>query len=76
MGFLWYGLPDATELWQPVDAGYTACLKNKNWLDIEDNSEQWFCNEKPYSTKERRIFIAKFAGKAFKKNRLLKIKPN
>ena len=27
-GLLWYGLPDATDLWQPVDAGYASCLKS------------------------------------------------
>ena len=26
-GLFWYGLPSATDLWQPVDAGYAASLK-------------------------------------------------
>ena len=72
-GLLWYGLPDATDLWQPVDAGYAACLKSlisikhRNWLDIEDNAERWFGDEKPYSAKERRILITQWAGKAWEK---------
>ena len=39
-GLLWYGLPDRTDLWQPVDPGYAACLnsltanEHRKWLDI------------------------------------------
>ena len=48
---LWYGLPYVTDLWQPVDAGYAACLKSliaikhRKWLDIENNTKRWFRNE-------------------------------
>ena len=62
-GLLWYGLPDGTDLWQPVDAGYAACLKSliaiehKKWLDIENNAEIWFENEDLYTAKERRILL-------------------
>ena len=27
-GFLWYGLPDATDLCQPLDTEYASCLKS------------------------------------------------
>ena len=27
-GLFWYGSSDATDLWQPVDAGYAFCLKS------------------------------------------------
>ena len=27
-GVVWYGLPNATDLWQPVDAGYVQLLKS------------------------------------------------
>jgi len=27
-GIVWYGLPNATDLWQPVDAGYAELQKN------------------------------------------------
>ena len=69
---LWYGLPDASDLWQPVDAGYAACLKSliviehRKWLDIEDNAKQWFGNETSYTAKERRILITQWAGEAWK----------
>ena len=71
-GFLWYGLPSATDLWQPVDAGYVASLKaliaieHRKWLDIDNNSDRWFGNEQPYSAKERRILITHWAGDAWK----------
>ena len=70
---LWYGLPEGTDLWQPVDAGYAACLKSliaiehRNWLDKENNAEKWFNNEKPYTAKERRISITQWTGKAWEK---------
>jgi len=42
-----------------VDAGYAQVLKSlvakeqQDWLDIEENSDHWFSNEKSFSTKER-----------------------
>lgn len=72
-GVIWYGLPDATDLWQPVDAGYAQVLKaliskeQQSWLDTESNSDRWFGNENPYSAKERRILITNWAGEAWKK---------
>ena len=45
-GLLWYGLPDATDLWQPVDAGFAACLKalisiiQREWLDFDENADR------------------------------------
>ena len=70
-GLLWYGLPSATDLWQPVDAGYAASLKalitieHRKWLDIDNNSNRWFGNKQPYSAKERRILIPHWAGDAW-----------
>ena len=46
-GVVWYGLPGATDLWQPVDAGYAQILKvligqaQRKWLDDEENAEKW-----------------------------------
>ena len=54
---LWYGLPSAADLWQPVDAGYAASLKaliaieHRKWLDVDNNSYRWFGNEQLYSAK-------------------------
>ena len=62
-GLLWYGLPGATDLWQPVDAGYAATLKaliaieHRKWLDTDDHADKWFSNEEPYTAKEQRILI-------------------
>ena len=71
-GLLWYGLPGATDLWQPVDAGYAATLKaliaveHRKWLDTDDNSDRWFGNEEPYKVKKRRIWITHWAGEVWK----------
>lgn len=41
-GVIWYGLPGATPLWQPVDAGYAQILKTligqaqRKWLDDKE----------------------------------------
>lgn len=47
-GVCWYGLPNATDLWQPVDAGYAQLLKvlitqnHHTWLECEENAEKWY----------------------------------
>eukprot|EP00795_Rhopilema_esculentum_P008179 gene8179-14110_t len=62
-GVSWYGLPNATDLWQPIEAGYGSLLKvfiqqvHSNWLDADDNADRWFGNVQPYSSKERCILI-------------------
>ena len=72
-GVVWFGLPDATDLWQPVDAGYAQVLKSliakeqQTWLDIETNADRWFGNAEPYTAKERRILVSYWAGKAWDK---------
>lgn len=64
-GLLWYCLPDATDLRQPVDARYASCLKSLidtehlKWLDIESNPERWFGNEEQYKAKEKSILITR-----------------
>ena len=71
-GLLWYGLPGATYLWQPVDAGYAATLKalivvkHEKWLDTDNHSDRWFGNEELYTAEERRISISHWAGEAWK----------
>ena len=67
-GLLWYGLPGATDLWQPVDTGYAATLKaliaveHRKWLDTDNHSDRWFSNEEPYTTKKRRNFDYALGG--------------
>ena len=47
-GIIWFGLTNATNIWQPGDGGYAATLKTLinqelfNWLDDEDNVEKWY----------------------------------
>ena len=72
-GIVWYGLPNATDLWQPVDAGYAQVLKaligveHRDWLDCDNIADRWFCNEEPYTAKERRILITQWASRAWEK---------
>ena len=43
---VWYGLPSATDLWQPVDSGYCKLLKvlmtqqHNRWLSVDNNAER------------------------------------
>ena len=47
-GTVWYGLPNATDLWQPVDAGPGQLIKTlvglaqTKWLEDDANSEVWY----------------------------------
>ena len=72
-GICWYGLPNATDLWQPVDAGYAQLLKvlitqdHHTWLDSEENAEKWYDSEEKFTAKERRILITHWAGEAYNK---------
>ena len=67
-GLLWYGLPGATDLWQPVDTGYAATLKaliaveHRKWLDTDNHSDRSFSNEEPYTAKKRRNFDYALGG--------------
>lgn len=36
-GVVWFGLPNATDLWQPVDAGYAQVLK----VLVETKHREW-----------------------------------
>ena len=70
-GVVWYGLPNATGLWQPVDAGYAKMLKtlmeqeHHKCLDDEEHADRWYRNEELYSAKERHILIMHWAGGAY-----------
>ena len=72
-GVVWYGLPGATNLWQPVDAGYAQILKTligqaqRKRLHDDENAEKWYGHETSFSAKERRILISHWAGEAYKK---------
>ena len=70
---VWFGLPNATDLWQPIDAGFAQLLKvliNQqftDWLDSDDNADRWYGNTEPFPAKERRILISHWAGESYKK---------
>lgn len=45
-GVVWYGLTDATDMWQPVDAGYGKMLKmlmdqeHNKWLNVKEHADR------------------------------------
>ena len=70
-GITWFGVPDATDMWQQVDGGYAATLKTLinqevfNWFDDEDNVEKWHGPESHITACEKRILITKWTGNAY-----------
>ena len=60
----WYGIPNATDIWQPVDGGYAATLKAfaKHeffaWLDDNENCEKWYGADSKITASEKRILIS------------------
>ena len=72
-GVVWYGLLNATDLWQPVNASYAKMLKtlmeqeHHKWLGDEEHADRWYGNEEQYLAKERRILITHWAGEVYTK---------
>ena len=73
-GIVWYGVPNATDIWQPVDSGFGQLLKKltdheqQQWLESDENIDIWLGNsEKKLTAKERRILITHWVGEAYKK---------
>ena len=70
-GVCWYGLPGATDIWQPVDAGYAELLKVKvrqahyKWLDSDENADKWYGEDNQFTASERRILITHWVGEAY-----------
>ena len=70
---VWYGLRNATDLWQVVDTGVAQLLKvltgleHRNWLDGDNNADRWCNHEEPFTASERRILITHWAGEAWEK---------
>ena len=70
-GVCWYGLPGATDIWQPVDAGYAELLKVKvrqahyKWLDFDENADKWYGEDNRFTASERRILITHWVGEAY-----------
>lgn len=42
-------------------------IENCDRLEFDNNTDRWFCNETPFSAKERRILISNWAENAWKK---------
>ena len=60
-GVAWFGLKNATDLWQVVDAGIGQLLKvfigqaHRDWLDKEENANKWYGNDdSKFTASERR----------------------
>ena len=75
-GVCWFGLPNATDLWQVVDAGIAQLLKTltkkeqDDWLMDDENSDKWYGHtedKKSFTASERRILISHWCGEAWKK---------
>ena len=72
-GVVWFGLPNATDLWQVVDAGPGQLVKvligqaQRQWLEDDANSELWYGHERGLTAKDRRVLITHWAGEAWNK---------
>ena len=70
-GVCWYGLPGATYIWQPADAGYAELLKVKvrqahyKWLDSDENADRWYREDNQFTPSERRIQITHWVEEAY-----------
>ena len=70
-GVCWYGLPGATGIQQPIDAGYAELPKvkvrqaNYKWLDSHENADKWSGEDNQFTASERRILITQWLGEAY-----------
>ena len=69
-----YGVPNATDSWQPIDSGIGRILKKlifdeqEEWLEEGDNIDRWLGNaDPPITASERRILMSQWAGAAHDK---------
>ena len=67
-GIVYFGPPGATDIWQPVDAGYGYILKKLTaqaqdaWLELDENLDLW--TQGKLSASDRRILITQWVGEA------------
>ncbi|XP_065665464.1 uncharacterized protein LOC136086894 [Hydra vulgaris] len=73
-GIVWFGVPNGTHFWQPVDAGRGKAFKShikteqNIWLENDENIELWLGNDdRKLSAKDRRILITRWVGEAYRK---------
>ena len=63
-GIVWYGVKNATNIWQPVDVGMGRILKTL----VAQEQQDWMGNtEKKLNAKERRILLTHWVGNAYEK---------
>ena len=70
-GIVWFGLANATNIWQPVDCGYgqlyksQVALAQERWLEESDNVEKWHGNDgKSFTASDRRILLTHWVEEA------------
>ena len=72
-GICWFGPPNATDIWQPVDAGFGMLVKTLtrqaffHWLECDENSARWYGSGASFTASHKRILITKWVGAAFRK---------
>ena len=72
-GLIWYGEPNATDIWQPVDAGYGQQVKVMvkqaffRWLEDDYNSDLWYDATRSFTASDKRILVTKWVGDAWRK---------
>ena len=73
-GIVWFGVPNGTHFWQPVDAGPGKAFKShikaeqNIWLENDENIELWLGNDdRKLSAKDCRILITRWVGEAYRK---------
>ena len=70
-GIVHFGVPGATDIWQPVDAGYGYQLKKltakaqDEWLELDENINLWTAGT--LTASDRRILITQWVGEASEK---------
>ena len=69
-GVVWFLPKNATDIVQPVDAGYAQILKvlikqmQMKWLEDEENADKWYLPDNGLTAKERIILISQWVGNA------------
>ena len=79
-GIVWFGVANATNVWQPVDCGYGQLYKaqiaiaQEEWLEDDENIERWLGNDgKKLTASGRRILISHRVGEKLIANYFLPI---
>ena len=72
-GLAWFGEPEATDIWQPVDRSYASNLKalirNEffNWLDNDEDMKKWYGEDSHITANGKGILVTQCVGNAYRK---------